>query len=95
MSPNKAKLITTCVECSQSDVPDLHDMCNRGREISYKTFAHRVDISKVAQKLGYVVRPDQKGLRLSQDWCVRFYRSMWKGRPCYYMNWSAIEYIFQ
>lgn len=28
------------------------------------------------------------------DWAVRYYRSRFKGRPCVYMDHSAIEYVY-
>ena len=36
----------------------------------------------------------ERGLHLSRDWGVSFYRSRYRGNRCYYMQHSAIEYIF-
>ena len=33
-------------------------------------------------------------LRLKDDYAVRYYKSHWMGKPCYFMDHSAIQYIF-
>lgn len=91
----KLSLITTCVQCHGSDVDELLSMIDSSKEVSYQTFARHVDIGAIAPSLGYAYRSGEKGLRLSKDWAVSFYKSKWKGIRCYYMKWSAIEYVFQ
>ena len=34
------------------------------------------------------------GLHLKDDWHVNYYRSTFRGQPCYYAKHSAIEHIF-
>ena len=89
----KRSLYTRCCDgIATSD--ELHDMYDREREISYRTFARHVDAAEVAALLGYAHGRHAEGLRLSDDRCVRFYRSTFKGEPCYYMDWSSIDHIY-
>lgn len=90
----KMKLVTTCVQVPQAQVQDLHDMMEGAREVSFKTFCRHCDWQPVAQRLGYAVG-GERGLRLGGDYHVRFHRSKWRGKRCYYMVWSAIEHVFQ
>ena len=87
----KYELVTRCVD--QQDPQPLFDMYDRAREIGFTTFARRTNWRDVAQKLGYAVGT-KSGLHLRKDYAVRFYRSMWLGQICYYMDWSRIEHIF-
>jgi len=51
-------------------------------------------VTKLARSLGYETRVGYHGLRLGKDYAATFHRSTWKGETCYYVRWSAIEYIF-
>lgn len=88
------KYRTCCVQLSLSDVPALHAMIDRSRAVSYRTFRRRCpDLPEIADQLGYARHPS-RGLTLSRDWYVGYYRSRFRGQPCYYMTHSAIEYIW-
>jgi len=89
----KLQLQATCV--GNHDTDALEIMAQHDREITYKTFARHVDIRSISELLGYAYDRGQEGMRLSQDYAVRFYRSVWKGKPCYHMDWSRIDHIFQ
>jgi len=59
-------------------------------EVSYRTMRRRcVGLADKAKELGY-----DRWLPLKRDWHVAYFRSYYRGRPCYYMVWSAIEYIW-
>lgn len=90
----KYKLAVRCVDVPQSEVVLLHDMTGGATEITFETFARRTEWKDLARQMGYETTPGVKGLRLCRDRCVSFYRSKWKGKPCYYMVHSAIEFIF-
>lgn len=92
-SQSKKRILFT--RCCDGDATsdELHEMYDVEREISYRTFAKHVDIVPLEVGMKYAVGRE-KGLRLSQDWAVRFYRSKFRGQPCYYMDHSAIDHIF-
>ena len=83
----KAEYLTCCV-CSSAELID--NMVEQAKEISVSTFLHRVNIN--VEDFGYVKRG--KGLKLKSDWAVSFFKSIFNGQPCYYMQHSAIEYIY-
>ena len=92
---SKAVLITKCTSSyTPEHVDDLNEMYEHDKEISYSTFARHVAIAPIAAELGYAYNRGEKGVRLSRDHCVRFYRSLWKGEPCFHMDWSAIDHIY-
>lgn len=86
------------ISCVHANGDDIHSMVERGRDISHTTFKRRCEWEPIAQALGYATgkptRQNRDLLRLENDWCVRFYKSLYQGEPCYYMVHSAIEYVF-
>jgi hypothetical protein len=91
----KAELHVTCVEANGEEIAAMID---RSREISFATFKRRCNWVPVAKSMGYQVGPrtrqNRTWLRLDEDYHVRFYKSVYQGKPCYYMDHSAIEYVF-
>ncbi len=79
--------------CIGSTAEAINNMIDRAREITYKTFLKHVDWREVSEMFGYDLSPKQ-GLTLKNDWHIGYYKSVYKGRPCYYLTHSAIEYIF-
>lgn len=47
------------------------------------------DFECLATRLGY-----DRDFPIDGDWHVSYHRSEYNGRPCFYLVWSAIEYIF-
>lgn len=92
-SANRFSLSFTCVQLSPADVPDLHAMCEAAVDIEFSTFARHCNWQPVARELGYTVGPGE-GLRIANDYTVRFKRSVWRGQRCYYIDWSRIEHVF-
>lgn len=86
--PNKMQFLTDCVSCG--DGPAINRMKDLATPISYDTFRKRVSISEVSKMLGY----SRDSLTLKNDWHVAYFRSFYKGQPCYFLVWSAIEYIY-
>lgn len=65
-------------------------------QISRRTFLKYVDpsvIHEIEQALGYE-RTKRKGLTMKDDFHVSYWRSMYRGQPCVFFQWSAIEYVF-
>lgn len=87
----KCRFVTTCVNCD--DVPALEEMVDRAKEISYRTFTRYVSPAELAQ-----IFPEYawhgKGPRMSKDWSVQYYRSIYQGQPAVFVDHSAIEYVW-
>ena len=68
-------------------------------DIAYRTFRRIVGgdvLDARAKQLGYEVGPQRRGeLRIHNDWHVSYHRSTYRGRPCLYIMWSAMNQIFQ
>lgn len=95
MPDNKFHLYIRCIDAQgAAHVDRLNTMTEAGREISSNTFFRHVRLQDASEQLGYDYGPGQRGLHLKKDRCVRFFRSKWQGRRCYYMVWSAIEHVF-
>jgi len=90
MNTNKFYFLISCV---QSTYKAITDMVDRSREITYQTFFKHVDWREVTEMFGYDYHP-AKGLTLKNDWHIGYYKSVYQGKPCYYLKHSAIEYIF-
>ena len=75
---------TTCVN-STADL--ILDMVDQAREVTWRTFTR------------YVPRHELRSFfpgppALERDYHVRFYRSRFNGRRCYFLVHSAIEYVW-
>lgn len=90
----RAQYLTSCVGLGTDEVADLLWMQDTAVEVQYHCFVRNTDWKPLARQLGYAVDPGEKGLRMTKDWHIRFYKSTWKGEECYYLKHSAIEYIF-
>lgn len=83
---------TDCVSCGDGQA--IQAMVEAERQVTYRTMRkHCPDLDNWATQRGYELDPRQ-GLHLKNDWHVSYHRSVWKGRPCYYIRHSAIEHIF-
>ncbi len=81
-------------DCVSSTGKLITPMIEAARGISFETFRKRCDWQAVARQLGYSVGAE-RGLHLKDDYHVSFHKSVYAGRPCYYLRWSAIEHVFQ
>lgn len=90
----KLRLIGRCND-GRLSLDDLDEVYVHDREVSYKTFARYVNIRALARLLGYAYGKAERGVRLSKDPYVRFYRSKLRGKACYHLDWSAIDHVFQ
>lgn len=75
----------TC--CVVSDPKDLETLYRHDRPIKADTFLRHVNLE--GTQFEKKTMPP-----LNKDWHVRFYRSKWKGSPCYHMDHSAVDLIF-
>jgi hypothetical protein len=81
----------TC--CVDSDGPSINAMSERARPVTYRTFDRHCDWTNWARGVGYSVGTE-RGLHLKNDYHVAYFKSVYRGEPCYYLVWSAIEVIF-
>jgi len=93
---NKKQLVTTCVSITEEEIDNHQDMISFAQEVTFGTFFKYVSLKDICMEFGYKYGTHNKdGLLLKDDWSVRYYKSNWKGKLCYYMQHSHIEYIFQ
>jgi hypothetical protein len=93
----KMTLAFRCVDVPTSgrEFDEFMEMLDKGRDISFETFARHVDWKPIAQDMGYATGAQKGGLRLDKDHHVRFKTSDLNGEKVYYMVHSAIEYVFR
>lgn len=85
---------TDCV--GSGDGAAIQAMVDSAQDITRRTFCRHVDQQsreEVERALGYQVGPGPD-LTLARDWHVSYHKSTYRGRPCVYFRWSAIEHIF-
>lgn len=83
--------------CTVASPGPIQHMIDRAVDVSYDTLARRVGTQELAE-----VFPDytwgrwgeDNGLRMREDWAVSYYRSVYRGLPCYFVVHSGIEYVF-
>ena len=86
-------LHTTCVT-AQPD--DLDAMLESGRQIKRASFMARVsarELQRFFPQYRWYGIPDSS-LNMMHDYHVTYWSGMWRGKRCYYLIHSAIEYIF-
>ena len=76
------------------DVDKLHEMIDSAKSISYNTFIRNCqDVLDLARALGYE-RSSRQGLTLKKDCHIGYHKSTYDGYKCFFLTWSAIEYVF-
>lgn len=97
VSAEKMQLSFRCVDVP-TEGPEFDAFMEtlvKSREISFATFASKVDWKPVARDLGYETGPRAKGLTLEKDYHVRYHSSTHEGERVYFMVHSAIEFVFK
>lgn len=85
----------SCVDLHGYQVELLNRMIDDERPIIFETFLGRcAGVQRWAEEHGYA-KNHLFGLTLREDTLVRFYRSKWRGERCYFIRWSAIEFIWR
>lgn len=83
MTKKLDKPFTFTASCATAREEDIGEMINGARRITYRTIARYCDLS---------IFPSCP--HIGKDYAVGFYKSKYKGKPCYYVCHSAIEYVF-
>jgi len=87
------RYLTNCVA---SDEKSITDMTDSSTEITRRTFIKHVawfDLLQLEAELGYTDHP-KRGLTMAGDYHVRYHKGTFDSKPCVYIVWSGIEYIF-
>jgi len=79
--------------CTELKGDDIEAMVDQEKEISLRTMRKNCDISELEKLWGYAIG-HEKGLHLKDDWAIRCFKSKYKGKPCYFICHSAIEYVY-
>lgn len=82
----------TC--CVDSDGDSIVDMVDTAREVSYNLIKKHCEGLRAWEAERSYRKDGHKGLTLRNDYAARFYKSKFRGRPCYFIQWSAIEYVW-
>lgn len=88
----------SCMDLQKEELEAHQKMLDDGDLVSYRTFRRVVGaeaLDKWAKEHNYDPPGTRDGLRLDQDWAVAFVRSEWNGETCYYIDWSAYEFIWR
>lgn len=77
----------------ESDGESITNMTESAVDIIYKVFFRNCnDVFGWAFARGYgFMKPS---LTLKHDWHVSYHKSTFQGQPCFYLVWSAIEFIW-
>jgi hypothetical protein len=90
------RYLTNCTNCWGPDNAELDYMLEHEREVTYRTFVRNCrgpDFRRWLRQHGYVGHA-RRGMTLKRDRCVEYGKSIFKGRKCYFIRWSAIEFIW-
>jgi hypothetical protein len=84
----------TC--CVQSTYEAINAMRGVERKVTYRTMLrHCVGLIEWAVGVGYSRRVNMgHGVTLRLDPYVSYHKSTYRGRSCYYLVWSGVEYIW-
>lgn len=98
---NKLQYITNCV-CADGD--DINEMKDKAIDITWDTFIKHVAWQSIQKVFSYYsyrgehLNPQTGeqtcGFHIKDDYAVSFHRSKYKGKLCYYIRHSGIEYIW-
>lgn len=86
---------TYLIDSDNAHARDIIEMQGLAREVSFVgTFAKRCDWKSWAREKGYAIGAGSPGLHLRYDYSVFFYRSVYLGERCYYIDHGGIQYVF-
>jgi hypothetical protein len=81
--------------CTGLAADDLHDMMDKARQVTYSTFVKAIGLDQLRELFADYGWGHQRGfVRMKTDPHITYYRSIFKGKHCYYVRESGIEYIF-
>lgn len=98
-APKDYRFVTSCIEADGDDITEMKNGWESGVppvEVTYETMLKHCDgMLDKAEELGYERKSSiGHGLTLKADWHVGYYKGLYQGRPCYFFQWSGIEYVW-
>lgn len=82
---------TNCINSTYELISALTETAS---QITYRTFMKHVELDKVLALFPFYERDPRRGLTVKNDWAIGYYKGVYDGQPCYFMDHSRIEYIF-
>ena len=75
---------------------DINEMKDIAIDVTYETMLKHCDIQGVMELFfsGVYAQSKKDGLTIKNDWHIYYYKSIYRGKKCYYLRHSSIEYIF-
>lgn len=84
--------VTSCVDAKGCDIEDMVD---NAEEVDYEEFMDAVGQEQVEELFSFYDWSDNpESLTLKDDYAVSYYKGKYKGEDCYFIQHSAIEYVF-
>jgi hypothetical protein len=89
------ELWKSCPQLVDDELDAHRQMIADARDVTYRTFRRAVQgLDEWAAGVGYDPPHTKVGLPLARDWHVAYFRSHWNGQRCYFLVWSAFEFIW-
>jgi GNAT superfamily N-acetyltransferase len=84
---------TTCV--SEGTGEHIQEMLDNAKDCGYSEVKrHCEGLRQWERDNGYAPDGSRKGLTLRKDWSVSYGKGTYRGVPCYFVVWSAIEHVW-
>jgi hypothetical protein len=83
--------------CTHLDGEDIQEMVDNSKSIVFQTFHRNIDGGKASLAdvfPDYAWRKTEEGMRMQFDWHVKYFKSVYKGKSCYFVVHSGIEYVW-
>jgi len=88
------RYLTNCVHSTAELIDAMQDVAT---EVTLATFQTHVGLAETKSfeiGQGYADRRSKRGLKMKDDYHVKYYKSVFDGQPCFYIVHSGIEYIY-
>lgn len=86
------------IRCVEAKGTDIEEMVQQARPIAYRTFFNYVSLYEVLSLFPGIYTKHgnlcQNCFTIKQDKSVRYFKSRYQNRKCYYLTQSGIEYVF-
>lgn len=85
----------SCVDLSTiEDIKALTLMISMSKPVTLQTLRRRIEGLELWREQHFYATRRRDGPTLSSDWAIGFFKSTFRGYSCYYIRWSAIEFIW-
>ena len=93
ISKHDYRFITNCIGSTSEKI---HSMINHplNKDVSYEELVLNVGQDQLRELFPDYDWDDEGGLEMKDDYSVSFCESAYERMYCYYVQWSAIEFIF-